>query len=57
MNISIQYQTLKSNVSHAGPPMAPYSLIGGHEAMEPWDHPIGGHAWPTILFSVWLAEK
>ena len=38
---------------------------GGHQAMEPWDHPralhgprmpsmvIGGHAWPTLLFSVW----
>ena len=29
------------------PPIAPDSAIGGHEAMEPWDHPraIGCHRW------------
>ena len=56
---------MKSNVSHAWPPISPNSPIGGHEAMKPWDHPramegrrmppmaIGGHAWPTLLFGVW----
>ena len=31
----LQYQTLKSNVGHAWPPMANNSPIGGYEAMEP----------------------
>ena len=45
------------------PPRGPDGPIGGHEAMEPWDHPsimegrrvpsmaIGGHAWLTLVFN------
>ena len=42
---NVQYQTLKTILSHVWLPMAPDSPIGGHEAMKQWDHPRGveGH--------------
>ena len=63
-SLNIKYQTLKTSVGHAWPPMAIDSTQWSHEAMEPCDHPgamegrrmpsiaIGDHAWPALVFTV-----
>ena len=39
MNYILKYQTVKTSVGHTWPPIAPDGLIGGREAMKPWDNP------------------
>ena len=59
--IYLQALTVKTNVNHAWPPMA---IDGVRQVlvqrMVPWLHeaskPIGGHAWPTLVFSVWYCN-
>ena len=44
--------TIHGPNGHQKPSIAPNSPIGGHEAMEPWDHPrameaVGCHRWSS----------